>query len=56
LSWEFLVQADWFGRWLQVEKDCEFASHHPKHISRRLTCANSCIGAIPEHRGSLGLW
>jgi hypothetical protein len=22
LSWEFLVQADWFGRWLQVEKDC----------------------------------
>ncbi|KAG9191784.1 hypothetical protein G6011_10518 [Alternaria panax] len=21
LSWEFLVQADWFGRWLQVEKD-----------------------------------
>lgn len=23
LSWEFLVQGDWFGRWLQVEKDCE---------------------------------
>jgi len=22
LSWEFLVQADWFDRWLQVEKDC----------------------------------
>lgn len=22
LSWEFLVQGDWFGRWLQVEKDC----------------------------------
>ncbi|KAF5846985.1 hypothetical protein GGP41_003280 [Bipolaris sorokiniana] len=21
LSWEFLVQGDWFGRWLQVEKD-----------------------------------
>ena len=22
LSWEFLVQGDWFGQWLQVEKDC----------------------------------
>lgn len=22
LSWEILVQGDWFGRWLQVEKDC----------------------------------
>lgn len=22
LAWEFLVQEDWFGRWLQVEKDC----------------------------------
>lgn len=22
ISWEFLVQEDWFGRWLQVEKDC----------------------------------
>jgi hypothetical protein len=22
LTWEFLVQGDWFGRWLQVEKDC----------------------------------
>jgi hypothetical protein len=30
LSWEFLVQDDWFGRWLQVEKDCESASCHPK--------------------------
>jgi hypothetical protein len=23
LAWEFLVQGDWFGRWLQVEKDCK---------------------------------
>lgn len=22
LSWECLAEADWFGRWLQVEKDC----------------------------------
>jgi hypothetical protein len=22
LAWELLVQGDWFGRWLQVEKDC----------------------------------
>jgi hypothetical protein len=30
LSWEFLVQGDWFGRWLQVEKDCTWPSRHPK--------------------------
>lgn len=23
LAWEVLVQRDWFGRWLQIEKDCE---------------------------------
>ena len=23
LTWEVLVKKDWFGRWLQVEKDCE---------------------------------
>lgn len=22
MAWEILVQKDWFGRWLQVEKDC----------------------------------
>ncbi|KAH3941479.1 hypothetical protein HBH53_201210 [Parastagonospora nodorum] len=27
LSWEFLVQADWFGRWLQVEKDFALARY-----------------------------
>lgn len=24
LTWEVLVQKDWFGRWLEVEKDCEY--------------------------------
>ncbi|KAF2267640.1 RINT-1 family protein-like protein [Lojkania enalia] len=27
LSWEFLVQEDWFGRWLQVEKDFALARY-----------------------------
>jgi hypothetical protein len=30
LAWEFLVQGDWFGRWLQVEKDCTAHSLMPK--------------------------
>jgi hypothetical protein len=30
LAWEFLVQGDWFGRWLQVEKDCRAHSLMPK--------------------------
>ena len=52
LSWEFLVQGDWFGRWLQVEKDCMWPHHHPTtRVSRKLTCTNSCVGALPEHRG-----
>lgn len=24
LAWQVLVEKDWFGRWLQVEKDCQF--------------------------------
>ena len=24
LAWEVLVKEDWFGRWLEVEKDCEW--------------------------------
>ena len=27
LSWEVLVEKDWFGKWLQVEKDC---NHRPE--------------------------
>lgn len=23
LTWEVLVKKDWFGKWLQVEKDCK---------------------------------
>lgn len=26
LSWDVLVTKDWFGRWFQVEKDCEYHS------------------------------
>ena len=25
LIWEVLVKRDWFGKWLQVEKDCKFS-------------------------------
>lgn len=39
LSWEFLVQEDWFGRWLQVEKDCTTAYLCPTCLTlRKLTC------------------
>ena len=24
LTWDVLVQKDWFGRWLEVERDCEY--------------------------------
>ena len=23
LTWEVLVKQDWFGEWLQIEKDCK---------------------------------
>lgn len=39
LSWEFLVQGDWFGRWLQVEKDCmPLISRLVEEPPRTLTC------------------
>jgi RAD50-interacting protein 1 len=38
LAWEVLVQKDWFGRWLQVEKDCKWhlplEGNEPSHWSR----------------------
>lgn len=37
LSWEFLVQGDWFGRWLQVEKDCTLVLNF-RVFTRPLTC------------------
>lgn len=36
LTWEVLVKKDWFGRWLEVEKECEWF-----HYDRRLCCARS---------------
>ena len=32
LAWEVLVQQDWFGRWLQVEKDCKTLVLEPSHV------------------------
>ena len=26
LTWEVLVKKDWFSRWLEVERDCEWSS------------------------------
>lgn len=49
LSWEFLVQGDWFGRWLQVEKDC-MSPHNSGHC-RRTNAQSSCLGSLSEHRG-----
>ena len=56
LSWEFLVQADWFGRWLQVEKDCMA----PPTVSETgvlsdLT-ANSCTCSIPKYCRRSRFW
>jgi hypothetical protein len=41
LSWELLVQGDWFGRWLQVEKDCTRLRPpgELKTSPRKLTCS-----------------
>lgn len=49
LCWEFLVQADWFGRWLQVEKDCmgPLSSPNPT-LTRMLTCG-SCTGSVSKY-------
>jgi hypothetical protein len=41
LSWEFLVQGDWFGRWLQVEKDCTSCLEHPRSNDRISSEANA---------------
>ena len=56
LSWEFLVQADWFGRWLQVEKDCtQCLRVIPKHCMRILTPFSRTV-SLSEHRRSSRLW
>jgi len=49
LAWEFLVQADWFGRWLQVEKDCKRPfSNRISPMMRKLTCG-SCTGKVSKY-------
>jgi RAD50-interacting protein 1 len=37
LAWEFLAQGDWFGRWLQVEKDCMVPVTRHRHCVWMLT-------------------
>ena len=38
LTWEVLVKKDWFGKWLKVEKDCEFLGFF---VILLLTCDQS---------------
>lgn len=45
LTWEVLVKKDWFGRWLEVEKDCEGISY-----GRRLCCTGSDKGIVALNR------
>lgn len=50
LSWEFLVQGNWFDQWLQVEKDC-MQSLPESHPNKILT-SSSCPEAVRKHRRS----
>jgi hypothetical protein len=45
LTWEFLVQDDWFGRWLQVEKECTIV-----HITSRRGLSNTNARAVALSR------
>ncbi len=44
LTWEVLVKRDWFGRWLEVKKDCRgfFISDYFFYIVVLMKC--SCFG------------
>ena len=53
LAWEVLVQQDWFGRWLQVEKDCRQYWDLEMYI---LLTPRSCFDPIPEYYGCSGQW
>ena len=53
LAWEVLVQQDWFGQWLQVEKNCKQYQDLEMYI---LLTPRSCFGSIPEHYGCSGQW
>lgn len=37
LTWEVLVKKDWFGRWLEVEKECECFITTVVSVARDLT-------------------
>jgi hypothetical protein len=56
LSWEFLVQADWFGRWLQVEKDCTDPDCCRWLDLGLMLTRDSCTCSLPEHRRRSRLW
>lgn len=32
LTWEVLVKKDWFGRWLEVEKNCKYTPQFDRSI------------------------
>jgi hypothetical protein len=53
LSWEFLVQGDWFGRWLQVEKDCTMSG--TGNISYLLISGSRTV-SLSEYCRSSRLW
>ena len=50
LAWEFLVQGDWFGRWLRVEKDCTVSTRNVPAILPPANPARSCPRPLPIHR------
>ncbi|KAI9797971.1 MAG: hypothetical protein M1833_005027 [Piccolia ochrophora] len=53
LTWEILVKKDWFGRWLQVEKECECLAFHRilKSIERVLADVMSvCQVALSRYQ------
>ena len=60
LSWEFLVQGDWFGRWLQVEKDCktdrQTAPPTPHGDAVAADPHDSCPSTLPKHCRRTRLW
>ena len=50
LTWEVLVKKDWFGRWLDVERNCR----SPRHaFNFGLKCC-SCLVQISEHHRRSG--
>jgi hypothetical protein len=56
LSWEFLVQGDWFGRWLQVEKDCTMLLNVEKsQLAASLTSGSRTV-SLSKYRRSSRFW